>query len=244
MTRRNRKQKQLEYDIKYQGIPINYLERLSWMCDKYNLSEKKMDEIINKRDDMIMSLCYKEITIILFEEPEGSPRPRFRLVNRQNLINEAITNSNFVHVYMPNAHEDNVFMQRMSESELYQLDGLLCTPCIVEYSTFFKTPSSFSITDTFLAECGLFTQLNKPDWDNIGKKYSDMSNQNIWLDDAFVVDGIVHKRYSMLPRIEIKINFLNMVYNKYQYNAIVKRKDYNESYGLKYFGMEENKNDK
>ena len=56
--------------------------------------------------------------------------------------------------------------------------------------------------------------------------------------------GTVKKYYSILPRIEININFLNMVYNKYQYNAIVKRKDYDESYALKYFGMEENKNDK
>ncbi len=62
-----------------------------------------------------------------------------------------------------------------------------------------------------------------------------MFNANVWLDDTLVIDGAIHRYYSVLPRIEIKIKYLNMVYNKYQYNSITKRTDYDESYNLKYF---------
>ena len=62
-----------------------------------------------------------------------------------------------------------------------------------------------------------------------------MFNANMWLDDTLVVDGSVHKYYSVLPRIEIQLRYLNMVYNKNQYRNIIEQKGYNEEYDLKYF---------
>ena len=69
-------------------------------------------------------------------------------------------------------------------------------------------------------------EIKKPDFDNIAKKYSDMYNYNIWLDDSQVIDGEVHKYYSILPRVEIYLRYMNVVYNKHQYNTITSRKDY------------------
>ena len=62
-----------------------------------------------------------------------------------------------------------------------------------------------------------------------------MFNANVWLDDTLVIDGSVHRFYSILPRVEIQIKYLNMVYNKFQYNSIVNRKDYNPDISLQYF---------
>lgn len=233
---KSRKQKLDEYSEKYKDIPLNYEERLAWMYDKYNITLKKADEILIKRDQMLNSLYYKDILIVLYEEPEGSPRPRFRLVNRKNLVNMAMANPNFIHVYSPTGAQDNLYMKRLvSDKEFIELEQLLCTPCNVEYITYHKTPSSFSKTDTFLAEIGIIRPLSKPDWDNIGKKYSDMSNKNIWLDDIFVIDGTVRKFYSILPRIEIRLRYMNMVYNKYQYNIITNRADFTDNMTLEYF---------
>lgn len=234
---KSRTQKSFEYDEKYINIPRGYEDRLNWLYDTLNIQESKADEILLKRNQMISDLFYTDIDIILYEEPEGSPRPRFRLVNRKNLANMALSNPNFVHVYSPTGTSDNNHMKRLvSEDELLQLNSLICTPCDIRCCTFSKTPSSFSKTDTFLAEIGLHRPLSKPDWDNIGKKYSDMFNANVWLDDIFVIDGTVSKYYSVLPRVEVKIRYLNMVYNKYQYNSITKRKDYDAESNLKYFG--------
>lgn len=224
MKRKSRKAKEKIYKEKYDDIPRDFQERLGYMYDKYNLTEKKQEEIIKKKETMELSLYYKDIYIKLFEEPEGTPRPRFRIVNRKNLAFNALNNGQFVHVYSLNAKEDHVFMERMvDENQINELNNLIYTPCIIDFTAYLKTPSSFNITDTFLAELGLIRPISKPDWDNVGKKYSDMFNANIWLDDSLVITGTVSKYYSILPRVELRIRYLNTLYNKYQYLSINKK---------------------
>lgn len=238
--RKTRKQKQEEYQEKYSHIPIGFIERLDWMYDYYKITPKMSEEIIAKRNSMISSFKYYDLDIVLYEVPEGSPRPRFRIVNRANLANMALSNPNFVHVYSLTGREDSLYMKRLVDSELLSLDQLICTPCNIEINAYVKTPSYYSKQDIFLAELGLIRPLSKPDWDNIEKKYSDMFNRNVWLDDTFVVDGSIHKFYSILPRVEIRLRYMNMVYNKHQYNQITSRQDFDESQDyLKYFSMEE-----
>lgn len=232
---KKRKQKEREYQEKYSEIPKDYHARLLYLYDKLHLNESICEEIISKRDAMIDRLSYNEFFIVLYEEPEGSPRPRFRLVNRKNLANSAMTNSQFVHVYSITGAEDNKFMNRLvTEQDLMPLNQLICTPCNIVFDAFIKTPSAFNRVDTFLSEIGIIRPIPKPDWDNIGKKYSDMYNSNIWLDDSLVISGTVNKYYSILPRVEIHLRYLNMLYNKYQYNNIIKRCD-NNGYGVDYF---------
>jgi len=201
------------------------------MIDLYGLSESKMNDILIKRNNMLYGLEYYDLNIVsLYEEPEGTQRSRFRLINRKNFNTQALSNSAFVHVYSPNAKDDFLFMRRLVDDELIALNGMINTSCSIEYNAYFKTPNQFNVTDKFLAEIGLIRPIiSKPDWDNIGKKYSDMYNHNIWLDDALVVDGTVHKFYSILPRVEIKLRYLNCVYNKIQYNNLINRKDYDSS---------------
>lgn len=221
---KNRKQKFYEYEEKYGEIPEDFQDRLEWMYDKYKLTPAKQQEILNKRDAMLNTLDFLDIKVVLFEEPEGSPRPRFRIINRYNLANMAMANSQFVHVYSITGKEDSFHMRRLIDTgELNQIQELLYTPCDVEFNAFVKTPSSFSVTDVFLAEIGLIRPTNKPDWDNIGKKYSDMFNHNVWLDDTLVIDGTVRKYYSIKPRVEVHLKYMNMIYNRTQYNSTINK---------------------
>lgn len=223
---KKRNDKALEYELKYGAIPKDYKQRLEWLYDMLKITDKKADLIVDTMRRMEQTMYYTEIFIVLYEVPEGSPRPRFRLINRKNLANAAISNPNFVHVYSITGAEDNKFMQRLlNEQDFVNLNTILYTPCDVEYTTFFPTPSYYNAIDTYLAEIGYKRPITKPDWDNIGKKYSDMSNGNIWLDDNLVIDGRVRKLYSVLPRVEIRLRYLNMLYDKHQYNAISKRYD-------------------
>lgn len=221
--KKNRKQKAEEYKRKFGDIPLDLTERLSYMYDKFNITEAKQQEIIQTRYQMLNTFQYYDLNILLLEEPEGTPRPRFRIINRKNFANAAMSNGQFVHVYSINAHDDHMYMQRLLGEDLIKLNSMIYTPCIVEFNAYFKTPNTFNITDTFLAELGLIRPLVKPDWDNIGKKYSDMFNSNIWLDDTLVISGTVNRYYSILPRVEIKLRYLNMLQNKYQYNSINKK---------------------
>lgn len=236
VKRKTRLIKSQLYQDKYGSIPIDYEERLSYLYDKLNLNERLEKEILNKRYQMARDLYFNMIKIILYEIPEGAPRPRFRVINRSNYIGEAIKNPNFIHVYSVNAHEDSVYMHRLLAQDLISLQNLICTPCEIDINTYSPTPSNYNKVDTFLAEVGCYRPIAKPDWDNIEKKYSDMFNHNIWLDDIMVIDGHIHKWYSILPRLEIDIKYMNMVYNKHQYNAITNRTDYEERYNLQYFG--------
>lgn len=233
---KKRAQKALEYEEKYLGIPRDFKERLSWMYDQLHITPNKQQDIIMKRLQMIDSLYYRSFQIVLYEEPEGSPRPRFRLVNRRNAANMSLANSNFVQVYSPTGYDDNRYMRLLlTQEQVNDYNNLLATPCDIRIRTYHRTPSVYNATDKILAEIGLHRPIAKPDWDNIEKKYSDMFNHNIWLDDIMVLDGSISKYYSCLPRVEIDLYYLNMVYNKHQYNQIIKRADYQDSIGLQYF---------
>lgn len=229
---KKRKDKQKIYDRLFNNIPKDYNERLEWLSNNLHLNSVKMDTIIGKYNTMKERLYFKRFFIVLYEIPEGSPRPRFRLVNRKNLRNMAIANPNFIHVYSPVGAEDNKYMKRLlTKEEFKEFTKLIYTPCIVDYKAFFKTPSSFNSVEKYLAELGVYTPISKPDWDNIGKKYCDMTNENLWVDDRLVIQGTVEKLYSVLPRVEITIDFLNMLQNRHQAESI--RKIYKDD--IRYF---------
>ena len=231
---KTRKEKMNEYMDKYAHIPKDYNERLMWMINKINLSSNKMDEIIEKKRNIEASLRYFDYKIVLYENPEGAERPRFRLVNAKNYMNMAIQSKNFVHVYSPNANNDHRYIHRLIDQELIQLNQMISTPMQVCINVYFKTPSYFNQADTILAEIGLYRHIQKPDWDNIGKKYTDMFNGNVWLDDNMITDGEVHKYYSILPRVEIYIRYLNHFPNYQQYSRVYNRADYNSNTQITY----------
>lgn len=233
---KNRAQKQLDYENKFGMIPVDFESRLGYMYDLFNVSDSMAAEIINLRNDMISSLYYNDLDIILYQVPEGTPRPRFRIVNKANYANCAAT-SPFVHVYNLHAKEDSVYMHRIVGQELSHLPQLICTPVISTFNCFLETPKSLPVKMKFMCELGIKRPITKPDYDNLAKKYSDMSNHNIWLDDAFTISGTVNMFYSILPRIEINIKFLNMLYSASDYRAVSNRKDFIE-YGCSttYFG--------
>lgn len=226
---KTRKEKLEEYEEKYFMIPRDNEERLAWLIDKYNFTPKKMDDIIEKKRNMETNLQYFDFKIILYEDPEGAKRPRFRLVNRKNFMNVAMQAHDFVHVYSPNAAEDHKYIHRLVDEELIMLNGLIDTPMQVCINVFYKTPSYFNQADTLLAEVGLHRHIQKADFDNLAKKYTDMFNENVWIDDNLIMDGEVHKYYSILPRVEIYIRYLNYMTSIHQYNQVINRRNFGEN---------------
>lgn len=76
----------------------------------------------------------------------------------------------FVHVYNPNAGDDQKYMKKLTRDEIIPLYGLINTPCDIRFDAFIKTPNYFNVTDKFLSEIGLIRpEIKKPDWDNLGK---------------------------------------------------------------------------
>ncbi len=229
------KQRQKEYNSKYGNIPLDYKERLNWLCNTLNISYNETIDILKERDRRMNSLYYTMIRVILYQIPQGAKRPRYRFINRNNLTSTAIQNPGFVHVYSPDASYNHDYMRRLITNEDFiKLDHLICTPCDVHYRAYFPTPKSYNKIETFMAEIGLNRPLCKPDFDNIEKLYADMYNSNVWIDDALTISATIDKYYSILPRVEIDLSYLNSVYCKQQYTNIINRKDYDDSMNLSY----------
>ena len=208
-------------------IPKDYQERINWIIDTYKISDAKLKDIIDTKDKMLQQMYYMpELFVVIYEIPEGSPRPRARFIKSKgnNILANARSNPGFIQVYSITGAADKKFMQEFKTNNDFDfLESLIYTPCSVKYDAYFKTPSIFNSKEKMLAELGMIRPLSKPDFDNVEKKYSDMYTGNIWIDDSIVIESNFNKYYSELPRIEITLRYMNMLYNKYQYKSVSKR---------------------
>lgn len=208
-------------------IPKDYQERINWIIDTYKISDAKLKDIIDTKNKMLQQMYYMpELFVVIYEIPEGSPRPRVRFIKSKgnNILANARSNPGFIQVYSITGAADKKFMQEFkTNSDFDFLESLIYTPCSVKYDAYFKTPSIFNSKEKMLAELGMIRPLSKPDFDNVEKKYSDMYTGNIWVDDSIVIESNFNKYYSELPRIEITLRYMNMLYNKYQYKSASKR---------------------
>ena len=70
---------------------------------------------------------------------------------------------------------------------------------------------------------GLIYPINKPDWDNLGKTYSDMIQDYLIADDALIIKGTSEKFYSIKPRIEIEIEYMEDFDSTFNRNKMKER---------------------
>ena len=233
---KNKKQKMLEYEAKYGHIPRDYIQRLEYLYDTLKIDDKKSEEILAARANFISSTYYETIRLVLYEVPEYTPRPRARLINKAGIINAVTGNNSFIQVYSITGRQNREYMKMFTKENLAYLEQLLCTPCDIEYKTYFPTPSYYNKTQIFLAEIGLDRPMLKPDFDNIEKAYGDAFTGNIWIDDIVVVDATIRKYFSVLPRVEIDLKYANQLCNNHQYKSMIKRKDFTDGMKVNYFG--------
>lgn len=236
---KNRKKKQEEYEQKYSHIPNDYNERIAWMDDHYKLTDSSRDMIINKAVNILNNIEFYDFLIVLYMVPEGTPRPRYRLITPKNYVNAALNNP-YVHVYQPRAADNAKYLHKLVDSEIIQLQQFIQTPFACNINAFFPTPSNYNRQDIFIAEMGLDFHIKKCDPDNLMKEILDMFNATVWLDDRMCFSGRVNKFYSIKPRIEIQIKYANCAMNKYQYDHIIRSVDYKDNENLYYldkFGL-------
>lgn len=202
-----------QYARDYKDIPHDDQERIRYLIKEYNISDKTEAEAQEVMRLMTQDMAYDEYTIILYEEPVGKPRPRFKRIKGKN------------QVYSGNEYyKKKAFKEILTQDELDQFKHkLISTPCAIKYNAYLKTPSTFNKLETLVAELGGIRPMNKPDWDNIGKEYSDLFNELVWIDDIVVISATVNKYYSILPRIEITFYVANAFFNKYQYDLMKKK---------------------
>lgn len=200
---------------KYENISLNSSDRVNDYLKekKFNITDisKLQDEIM--RIKLIKS---KKISFIIYNIPKPTPRPRLSKFNKKFYVKGAFDNKKAFIEFL----EDNDY----DLSKDYNLP--ISTPCKLEITTYAPIPSSMNRIEKLLAELGLISNISRPDWDNLGKTYSDMIIGKLILDDSLFTDVIVKKRYSFKPRIEITLTYKEILESKYNETKVVKWKEY------------------
>lgn len=176
---------QEKYEEKYGHIPDTREQILNYIEENFKLNMEKIQE----EEDFINSLKWKDVEMVLPLVPKPTPRPRYAFKTKHFYVQGAADNKKFIKEYIDDL---NIIYTR--------------TKFIVK--TYQPTPiSGMKPSEIYLAEKGVLCPLSTPDWDNLGKTYSDMLQDVLFLNDNIIQTGIVEKYYSLKPRIELFISY-------------------------------------
>lgn len=202
---KTRKERIIEYDDCYQKY-LSYRNDDLALIEEYfkdnKLDLQKAIEDGTKRANYILeNRKYNSIIFTLFEEPFKTERPR---VGR------------FKNIYSPNAKENHDYfsgnLERLSKrinKVMKLLSKVITTPSEIEITAYFPIPKvkKKNAAEILLFMTGILKVLQDPDYDNIGKAYTDMLNSTIIIDDRIFYKGTITKLYHIIPKVVIKVTY-------------------------------------
>ena len=191
-----------EYNEKYSNIPSELQERFLYVLKELNIKEKEMNKI-RQQIKSILRIKFHTLSFVFYFIPQATPRPRYSRFTKS--------------FYVKNALNYNEIFKKFIE-ETSDIDFLITTPCEFECKTYSPIPSSMNRIEKVITELGLIHNISKPDWDNLGKTYSDMVQKHLISDDSIIYKGTVEKLYSCKPRIEITIKYMDEFDSKFNRN--------------------------
>lgn len=208
MKIKTRDQKIKEYNTKYtkrisdpEKALREYFVSRNWNLEKaIKKAKKKMLQIEEERE-------YETIHITMYEYPMKTDRPRtFR-----------------GHTYSPNAAANHNYFEKAIK-QVVKTFKLINTPAEVQIDAYIEMPSQVKPDEVILFEAKVLNPIDYPDYDNIGKCYTDMFKNVLAVDDDLFWKGTVRKFYSVTPRVEIVIRYLVKHESDFIYKKIKSRK--------------------
>lgn len=203
----NKKELKL-YQEEYGNVSKDHLDRIYEFLD--GVKDKQLESI---RSDIENNLNtqWKTISFIFYFIPKATPRARLSGFGK--------------HFYVADAMNNRKLMEKFVREELSDFN-VITTACKFYCDCYFPIPKTMNKSEKLRAELKLVNNLTKPDWDNLGKTYSDMIQNTIIMDDSLIIEGRVRKYYSSKPRIELTIEFADRYDSKYNMKNITRRKQY------------------
>jgi hypothetical protein len=192
-----------EYNKLYGDIPKYNNERIDYLLKDTNLKRNKLkvyDEI-----QRINSIKWKKKSFTLYIIPKATPRPR----SGKNGI-----------FYVKGASDNKKFFKEFIKDKELEI---INTPCKIECISYLPISKSMNSVNKILAELGFIRPISKPDWDNLAKAYCDMIQGYLLEDDALIIEGISKKYYSIKPRVEITIEWMESFDCKYNEDKIINK---------------------
>ena len=184
------------YQEEYGKVSNDCIERIYNFLDGLN---NKQLETLRYDIENNLQTKWKSVSFIFYFIPKATPRARFSGFGK--------------HFYVSDAMNNRKLMEKFVKENLSDFE-LITTACKFHCDCYFPIPMK------------LVNHLSKPDWDNLGKTYSDMIQNTIIMDDSLIIDSTVRKFYSSKPRIELVIEYADRYDSKYNMKNITKRKQY------------------
>lgn len=173
-----------EYQEKFGYLPDTQNEILIYLENNLKLNTDKIME----DERRINSLEWKKINIFLPIIPKPTPRPRYQFKTKHFYVKGAKKNKEIIKDYIDNL-------------------GIIYTRTKLTVKTYQLSPSSMTNTEIYLAEKGIICPIQDPDWDNLGKAYSDMLQGILLINDNIIQVGTVEKYFSVKPRVELFLEY-------------------------------------
>lgn len=178
---------QKEYIKEYGDIKDTYDSRLDYLLKDIKLKNKDVYSEIGR----ISKIGWTKLSYKIYLVPKGTPRPR--------------SGKNGV-FYVKGAKDNKKLFEEFAKANDITL---ITTPTKFHCISYLPIPSSMNNIDKILAEFGFIRPTSKPDWDNLAKSYCDMIQDTLLYDDSLVIEGSSKKFYSVKPRIEIFIEYMD-----------------------------------
>lgn len=206
------KKKDIEaYQEKYGEIPNNFFERFNYVLEKANLKPKEILKLQEGARKLLKSK-WEELDFVIYFTPQSTPRPRSGRGGRF-YVKGAADNSNAFKEFITNSEHDF---------------GIITTAAMFVVDVYLPIPPGMNRVEQILSELKLIRPIVKPDWDNIGKTYSDMIQKHLLMEDCTIIDGRTRKFYSAKPRVEINIKYMEKYDCKFHKKKIEAWKTYKE----------------
>lgn len=191
-----------DYLNEYGEIPNDMCSRIDWLLDNVNLKRQK--KTVTGEIDRILNIKWKHISYTIYLLPKATPRPRS---GKSGIF------------YVKGAKDNKKIFEDFMKDQTFDI---ITTPAKFDCTSYFPIPSSMNGVEKICAELGLIRPISKPDWDNVAKAYCDMCQGFLLYDDSLIVEGTSRKFYSIKPRIEIRISYMECPDSTYNKNKIKK----------------------
>lgn len=184
------------FDIDYSEEEITEIisENQDSFDFKTGFNDRKMEEVINEVETINNKKVHK-ISMVIKTDPQAAKRPR------------ATGRGGYVRMYDPDEADKKKLKQKIREKVGEDFE-LITTATIVNIDFYKRTLKSFTKTEAALAELKIIRPTTRPDIDNFDKFFFDSGHDVLWEDDGCIIQANSNKYYSINPRIEIDIYYL------------------------------------
>ena len=203
----------LPYNEKFKDIPKDYMERLSYLFRICPYTKDDLNELLEKID-VLMDGLWESVTYIFYMIPIPASRPKLNTKTFTFYVKDA---KNIKDVF------------DMFKRESSGMDCVISTPSRLTAKVYMETPKGMNIQEKIACELELIHHINSPDWDNLGKQYCDVVQKVLISNDSIVCRGMVEKFYSVLPRVEVRLDYMTAYDCKYNKRTVENRKSFKEN---------------